>query len=44
MIIISDSLKNIGYDGSNYKKNLGFLFNVGEFFFLVSIQLLARYH
>ena len=38
--IMSDPLATIGYDGSNYKKNVGFLFIVGELIFLASIFLL----
>ena len=37
---MSDPLATIGYDGSNYKKNVGFLFIVGELTFLASIFLL----
>jgi len=37
---MDNSLTKIGYDGSNYKKNLGFLFIIGEIVFLVSILLL----
>ena len=37
---MSNSLKNIGYDGSNYKKNLSILFILGEFTFFASIFLL----
>ena len=40
MITVFDSLKNIGYDGSNYKKNLSFLFILGELFVFASIFLL----
>ena len=37
---MSNSLENIDYDGSNYKKNLGSLFIIGELIFFISIFLL----
>ena len=37
---MSDPLINIGYDGYSYKKNLGFLFIVGELILFASIFLL----